>query len=54
MLSEVEVTLCSMVRTIVLAGNAALKAEMTLINPRAVGELGRRVAQRHTRICRAV
>ena len=39
MLSEVEVTLCSMVRTIVLAGNAALKAEMTLINPRAVGEL---------------
>jgi hypothetical protein len=29
-LSEVEVELCSMVRTIVLAGNAALKAEMTL------------------------
>jgi hypothetical protein len=39
MLSEVEVALCSMVRTIVLAGNATLKAEMTLIDPRAVGEL---------------
>eukprot|EP01047_Picozoa_sp_COSAG01_P009436 COSAG01_NODE_387_length_17738_cov_14.410171_12_plen_206_part_00 len=39
MFSEVEVELCSMVRTIVLAGNATLKAEMTQINPRAVGEL---------------
>jgi len=39
MLSEVEVALCSMVRTIVLAGNATLKAEMALIDPRAVGEL---------------
>ena len=38
--SENEVALCSMVRTIVLAGNATLKAEMTVIeNPRAVGEL---------------
>ena len=39
MLSEVEVKLCDMVRTIVLAGNATLRAEMTSINPLAVGEL---------------
>ena len=39
MLSEVEVKLCDTVWTIVLAGNATLKAEMTAINPRAVGEL---------------
>ena len=38
-LNEVEVAMCDLIRTVVLAGNATLKNEMTTIIPKAIGEL---------------